>query len=260
MLELKLIHACQRSPVKFSGWQLLLNVRIWIKPNFRTTCKKNPYFNERDIIFLFGNKCPCLSKFIHSVFQLGEVHGFDFETDSDGEVFIHLYTNGGAELMAKSLDGVFSFCMVDTTKGKVFIGRDTFGVRPSFWLSTDNGMMAVCSEVKGELMWYLWNISEYIEYSSFSAPLLSLLVNIIIEYAWTLDLCNATVCAICNCSLQLYQLAVRYFKSYQSSLTSTSVHASVQVNVQVALPKIQPNSDICWFCQVNHSVTRCTTA
>ena len=69
-----------------------------------------------------------------------------------------------------------------------------------------------------------------------------------------------TVCAICKCSLQLYQLAVRYFKSYQSSLTSKSVHASVQVNVQVALPKIQPNSDICWFCQVNHSVTRCTTA
>ena len=150
--------------------------------------------------------------------------------------------------------------------------------------------------------------------------------------------CNATVCAICKCSLTLYQLAVRYLThwgrvthiyvgkltyigsdnglsperrqaivrtnagilligplginvseilieviifsfnkmhlkmssakwrsfrlglnvliSYQSSLTSSSVHDGIQVNVQVTLPKIQPNSNICRFCQVNHSVTR----
>ena len=87
------------------------------------------------------------------LFQLGEEYGFNFETECDGEVLLHLYARGGAELMAKSLDGVFSFCLLDTTRGKVFIGRDTFGVRPSFRLRTDDGMMAICSEVKGKLLW-----------------------------------------------------------------------------------------------------------
>ena len=135
--------------------KILLYLYISTKPNFRTTCKENFYFSERGILYSFAyRKCPFLSKHVHSAFQLGEEHGFDFETDSEGEVLIHLYTKGGAALMAKSLDGVFSFCLVDITKGKVFIGRDNFGVRPSFRLSTDNGMMAVCSEVKGEFMWY----------------------------------------------------------------------------------------------------------
>ena len=34
--------------------------------------------------------------------------------------------------MASQLDGVFNFCLLDTKAKKVFIGRDTYGVRPGF--------------------------------------------------------------------------------------------------------------------------------
>ena len=34
--------------------------------------------------------------------------------------------------MTSQLDGVFAFCLLDTKAKKVFIGRDTYGVRPGF--------------------------------------------------------------------------------------------------------------------------------
>ncbi|XP_013395878.1 asparagine synthetase [glutamine-hydrolyzing]-like [Lingula anatina] len=76
--------------------------------------------------------------------------GFDFETNSDGEVILHLYNHGGIEFAAQHLDGVFAFVLLDTLKRKVYVGRDTFGVRPAFCLVED-GFLAVCSEAKGLL-------------------------------------------------------------------------------------------------------------
>lgn len=51
--------------------------------------------------------------------------------------------------MAENLDGVFTFMLLDTKNKKVFIGRDTYGVRPAFRLLTQDGFLAVCSEAKG---------------------------------------------------------------------------------------------------------------
>lgn len=51
--------------------------------------------------------------------------------------------------MAENLDGVFAFLLLDTKNKKVFVGRDTYGVRPSFRLLTQDGFLAVCSEAKG---------------------------------------------------------------------------------------------------------------
>ena len=48
------------------------------------------------------------------------------------------------------MDGVFAFVLLDTANRKVFLGRDTYGVRPLFKLLTDDGFLAVCSEAKGE--------------------------------------------------------------------------------------------------------------
>lgn len=61
-----------------------------------------------------------------------------------------MYKTFGAEGMAKQLDGVFAFCILDTANRKVILGRDTFGVRPLFRLHTDCGFLAVCSEAKGK--------------------------------------------------------------------------------------------------------------
>lgn len=67
----------------------------------------------------------------------------------DGEIILHLYDRFGIEKMASLLDGVFAFILLDTANRKVFLGRDTYGVRPLFKMLTEDGFLAVCSEAKG---------------------------------------------------------------------------------------------------------------
>ncbi|XP_033639717.1 asparagine synthetase [glutamine-hydrolyzing]-like [Asterias rubens] len=78
---------------------------------------------------------------------------FDLQylTESDCEILIHLYVRGGAEYAASMLDGVFAFCLLDTAARKIYLGRDTYGVRPMFRLLKDDGFLAICSEAKGLL-------------------------------------------------------------------------------------------------------------
>jgi len=58
--------------------------------------------------------------------------------------------------MCEQLYGVFAFVLFDTKERKVYVGRDTYGVRPSFRIFTDCGFLAVSSEAKGWI--YLENI------------------------------------------------------------------------------------------------------
>ncbi len=83
---------------------------------------------------------------------------FNYTTECDGESILHLYNHGGAEFAAQQLDGVFSFVLLDVSQRKVFIARDTIGVRPSFKLHTSDGFLAVCSEAKGRI-YSIWSIS-----------------------------------------------------------------------------------------------------
>lgn len=82
-------------------------------------------------------------------FKLAEEHGFAYETYSDVECILHLYQTFGIEKCVKGLDGVFAFCIVDVEKKKVLLGRDPYGVRPLFKLTTPGGVLAICSEAKG---------------------------------------------------------------------------------------------------------------
>ena len=78
-------------------------------------------------------------------------YNFDVMTKCDGEVILHLYDKFGAEKAAQMLDGVFAFCIVDTKKKQVHLGRDTFGVRPMFILTkkgTKKAPLVLCSEIK----------------------------------------------------------------------------------------------------------------
>lgn len=86
---------------------------------------------------------------IYNYRKLEKHLGFNYLTECDGESIIHLYMKGGIQYAASMLDGVFAFCLLDTMAKKVYLGRDTFGVRPMFKLSDDDGFMAVCSEGKG---------------------------------------------------------------------------------------------------------------
>ncbi|XP_058534194.1 asparagine synthetase [glutamine-hydrolyzing] [Ochotona princeps] len=74
---------------------------------------------------------------------------FEYQTKVDGEIILHLYDKGGIEQTICMLDGVFAFILLDTANKKVFLGRDTYGVRPLFKAMTEDGFLAVCSEAKG---------------------------------------------------------------------------------------------------------------
>lgn len=60
-----------------------------------------------------------------------------------------MYEKFGIEECIKNLDGVFAFCIVDVPKRKVLLGRDPYGVRPMFKLTSETGILAICSEAKG---------------------------------------------------------------------------------------------------------------
>ncbi|XP_069110761.1 asparagine synthetase [glutamine-hydrolyzing]-like [Argopecten irradians] len=81
--------------------------------------------------------------------ELQKQFDFHYNTQCDGESIIHLYARGGIKFTASHLDGVFAFCLLDTNNRKVFLGRDTFGVKPLFRFLNEDGFLSTCSELKG---------------------------------------------------------------------------------------------------------------
>ncbi|XP_063826748.1 asparagine synthetase [glutamine-hydrolyzing] [Ostrinia nubilalis] len=87
---------------------------------------------------------------IYNCKRLQEQHQFPYETKCDVEAIIHMYQNFGIAETVRKLDGVFSFCLVDGEKRKVYIARDPYGVRPLFrFHDEDNDVLGICSEAKG---------------------------------------------------------------------------------------------------------------
>uniref|UniRef100_UPI0025AE7ABA asparagine synthetase [glutamine-hydrolyzing] n=1 Tax=Doryrhamphus excisus TaxID=161450 RepID=UPI0025AE7ABA len=91
----------------------------------------------------------CYNGEIYNHLVLKKHFDFEFQTEVDGEVLLHLYNRFGIQKMVSLLDGTFAFVLLDTANRKVFLGRDTYGVRPLFRLLTDAGLLAVSSEAKG---------------------------------------------------------------------------------------------------------------
>ncbi|XP_018609848.2 asparagine synthetase [glutamine-hydrolyzing] isoform X2 [Scleropages formosus] len=91
----------------------------------------------------------CYNGEIYNHLRLKAHFEFDYQTMVDGEILLHLYERFGVEKMISLLDGVFAFILLDVANRKVFLGRDTYGVRPMFKLVTDDGFLAACSEAKG---------------------------------------------------------------------------------------------------------------
>lgn len=87
---------------------------------------------------------------IYNCQRLQKQYEFPYETSCDVEAIIHAYHKFGIAEAVRKLDGVFSFCLVDGEKKKVYIARDPYGVRPLFKYQDDeNGVLAICSEGKG---------------------------------------------------------------------------------------------------------------
>ena len=70
---------------------------------------------------------------------------------SDCDIILHLYVRFGIEQTLQMLDGVFSFIIIDNRvlgQEKIFVARDTYGVRPLFYTYTNGHQFMFASEMK----------------------------------------------------------------------------------------------------------------
>jgi asparagine synthase (glutamine-hydrolysing) len=78
--------------------------------------------------------------------ELGEAH---FKTTSDTEVILLAYEKWGERCVEK-LRGMFAFALWDAAKGKLFVARDRFGIKPIYYATVD-GTFYFASEIKALL-------------------------------------------------------------------------------------------------------------
>lgn len=69
-----------------------------------------------------------------------EAQGVTFQTTSDTEVILSLYSFYGTDAF-KMLDGMFAFSIFDSTCNKIFIARDFFGEKPLYYKQTAEGFI-----------------------------------------------------------------------------------------------------------------------
>ena len=75
--------------------------------------------------------------------------GYQFRTESDTEVIIHLYTEYGKDCVLH-LNGMFAFAIWDKNTQQVFLARDRMGVKPFYYAETDDAVI-FSSEIKSLL-------------------------------------------------------------------------------------------------------------
>ncbi len=78
-----------------------------------------------------------------------EAQGFLFNTGTDTEVILNLYLRDG-ENMCSKLRGMFSFGIFDVEQKRLFLARDSFGIKP-LYLYDDGKILRFASHVKALL-------------------------------------------------------------------------------------------------------------
>ncbi|HEY2848108.1 MAG TPA: asparagine synthase (glutamine-hydrolyzing), partial [Pyrinomonadaceae bacterium] len=76
--------------------------------------------------------------------------GHKFETHCDTETILHLYAEYGHECV-EHLRGMFAFAIWDGGKKELFIARDRFGVKPLYYVHSQDGTLYFASEIKSIL-------------------------------------------------------------------------------------------------------------
>jgi asparagine synthase (glutamine-hydrolysing) len=77
-----------------------------------------------------------------------ELNGINFKSHSDTETILYYLREKGIEGV-KKFNGIFAFCFLDKLQNKLFIARDPFGVKPVYYHSLENELIAFSSEIKG---------------------------------------------------------------------------------------------------------------
>ena len=73
--------------------------------------------------------------------------GYIFKTHTDTEVILHMFEAHGENMLSR-LRGMFTFCIYNTEKKKIFIARDFFGIKPLYYLKKGGAIIAFSSEIK----------------------------------------------------------------------------------------------------------------
>jgi len=78
-----------------------------------------------------------------------EEKGYQFRSNSDTEVLLHLYSLKGRD-MVKFLRGMFAFVIWDKRNNGIFLARDPFGIKPLYY-ADDGKTFRAASQVKALL-------------------------------------------------------------------------------------------------------------
>src|SRR5436309_7416260 len=76
-----------------------------------------------------------------------EARGLRYRTHCDTETILHLYEEYGAACV-EHLRGMFAFAIWDEHRRELFIARDRLGVKPLYYVHTDDGSLYFASEIK----------------------------------------------------------------------------------------------------------------
>jgi asparagine synthase (glutamine-hydrolysing) len=110
------------------------------------TTGDQPLYNERGDIVLIANGEIYNFKELRTALQSS---GHVFKTNSDCEVIIHLYEEYGNRFVEK-LNGMFAFCLYDSSKKLLLMARDRMGIKPLYFCRTHDSLV-FASEIKGIL-------------------------------------------------------------------------------------------------------------
>src|ERR1041385_4520219 len=79
-----------------------------------------------------------------------EARGHVYQTHCDTETILHLYEEYG-DACVEHLRGMFAFAIWDRNKRELFIARDRLGIKPLYYVHTDDGSLYFASEIKALL-------------------------------------------------------------------------------------------------------------
>lgn len=79
-----------------------------------------------------------------------EAKGHVYQTHCDTETILHLYEEHGSACV-DYLRGMFAFAIWDQRKQELFVARDRLGVKPLYYVHTDDGSLYFGSEIKALL-------------------------------------------------------------------------------------------------------------